>query len=168
MGFLIRRNPDPISERSRTLAAEIEALQAQIKLLDTQLQEGLPPPCLPAAARPATAPAFGGGAAAEPQFEPVNPPRVGALPEPADRAAHYNNELGVRKYDLAGAWQRLKQHFYGPSASNLKLIRYLAAGSIQGLQPLRYEKRVARNRVLFLTAILLAVLWGLIYVFLWH
>ena len=52
-------------------------------------------------------------------------------------------------------------HFSGPPTSNPKLVNYLAAGSVQGLRPLRYEKRVARNRLLLLLAILIAVLWGL-------
>jgi hypothetical protein len=30
------------------------------------------------------------------------------------------------------------------------------------LRPLRYEKRVARNRFIFLVAVLLLVLWGII------
>ncbi|HTD65857.1 MAG TPA: hypothetical protein VK846_04915, partial [Candidatus Limnocylindria bacterium] len=74
---------------------------------------------------------------------------------------HYN-ELGVRKYDLAATWGRLKNLFKTPPASNPKLVNYLAAGSIQGLRPLRYEKRVARNRFIFLIVVLLLVLWGII------
>ena len=58
------------------------------------------------------------------------------------------------------AWRRLRNHFQGPPANNPKLISYLAAGSIQGLRPMRYEKRVARNRVLILAVILVFVLWG--------
>ena len=53
-------------------------------------------------------------------------------------------------------------HVHGPSANNPKLVNYLAAGSIQGLRPLRYEKRVARNRVIALTVILVAVLGGIL------
>jgi hypothetical protein len=37
----------------------------------------------------------------------------------------------------------------------------LAAGNIQGLRPLRYEKRVARNRFVALTMVLVIVLFGL-------
>jgi hypothetical protein len=44
-------------------------------------------------------------------------------------------------------------------------VNYLAAGSIQGLRPLRYEKRVARNRFIVLAVILLLALWGLIAIF---
>ena len=41
-------------------------------------------------------------------------------------------------------------------------MNYLAAGSIQGLRPLRYEKRVARNRFIFLVVVLVLVLWGIL------
>ena len=68
---------------------------------------------------------------------------------------------------LAGAWRRLKNQIHGPPANNPRLINYLAAGSIQGLRPMRYEKRVARNRFIGLTIILVVVLWG-IAAFLWR
>jgi hypothetical protein len=71
----------------------------------------------------------------------------------------------MRKYDLIAAWERVKGVFKAPPASNPKLVNYLAAGSIQGLRPMRYERRVARNRVIALTLILLVVLWGIIAVF---
>jgi hypothetical protein len=39
---------------------------------------------------------------------------------------------------------------------------------VQGLRPLRYEKRVARNRFIFFAAILFFALLGIILVFLTH
>jgi hypothetical protein len=74
-------------------------------------------------------------------------------------------ELGTRKNGLVSFWQRLTNHFRGPPTSNPKLVNYLAAGSIQGLRPLRYEKRVARNRFIVLVILLALVLWGLVAVF---
>jgi len=74
-------------------------------------------------------------------------------------------ELGTRRSDLPAFWDRIKNHFRGPSTSNPKLVSYLAAGSIQGLRPLRYEKRVARNRFIVLAAIVALVLFGLFAVF---
>jgi hypothetical protein len=56
---------------------------------------------------------------------------------------------------------RIKRHFRGPPAANPKLVNYLAAGNIQGLRPLRYEKRVARNRFVALTLVFVVVLFGL-------
>src|SRR5207244_9429774 len=96
----------------------------------------------------------------DPAFEDVSQNAAKEPPEPAT-AAHYN-DLGVRKYDLASWWRRWTNHLRGPPTSNPKLVNYLAAGSIQGLRPLRYEKRVARNRFIVLVGVLIAVLWGLI------
>jgi cell division protein FtsB len=45
-------------------------------------------------------------------------------------------------------------------------VSYLAAGGIQGLRPLRYEKRVARNRFIFFVIILFLALLGTLLVFL--
>lgn len=81
-----------------------------------------------------------------------------------DSAEHFN-DLGVRKYNLQAAWNRFKNNFRGPMASNPKLVNYLAAGSIQGLRPLRYEKRVARNRFLVFIGFLILALWGLSWIF---
>ena len=71
----------------------------------------------------------------------------------------------MRKYDLIALVRRIQNHFRGPAAANPRLINYLAAGSIQGLRPLRYEKRVARNRFIALVLFLLAVLLGIISLF---
>ncbi len=103
---------------------------------------------------------------AEPIFEPVDPRRLEpGLESEAGSPDHYN-DLGVRKYDLAAFFRRWRTHFRGPPASNPKLVTYLAAGSIKGLRPLRYEKRVARNRVIALFIILFCLVWGIIAVFL--
>ncbi len=84
--------------------------------------------------------------------------------EGPNTAGHYN-ELGVRKYDLPALLLRLRSHFRGPAASNPKLVSYLAAGGIQGLRPLRYEKRVARNRFIAFVIFLFFTLLGLVAMF---
>ena len=188
---LFKKKPDPISERAKLLTGQIAALESEIKKLAAKKESGDASPALPssqvaspsvaAAARPAARPAAASashprlrsttlphGAASpgavptsqEPIFEEVGQSRIQAEMESAT-PAHYN-DLGVRKYDLASAWKRLKNHFKGPVTSNPKLVHYLSAGSIQGLRPLRYEKRVARNRFIFFAIALLVVLWGLI------
>ncbi len=181
MGWL-RKKKDPISERAQALETEIKQLEARIQELSVQAQ----PPPDPAPTRPAqparpqprlrsTALPGGhtvlkaGGAsptrpAAEQVFEEVDHKRLHAPPEAAGRALY--NELGMRKYDLPGAWQRLCNFFRGSSAQNQTLVKLLAAGNIQGLRPLRYEKRVARRRFLVFVFILFVVLWGIIAMFL--
>jgi len=164
---LFKKKADPLSERSRVLTSEIAALEAQIKALDSKLHDPPARPRLRSTARPhgASLPAIP-ASPREPVFEPVDHHRVKAEPEPDAPATHFN-ELGVRRLDWAGGWRRLKNHFRGPPANNPRLINYLAAGSIQGLRPMRYEKRVARNRVIGLIIILVVMLWG-IAAFLWR
>ena len=68
----------------------------------------------------------------------------------------------VRKYDIMGAFRRLQNHLRGTPTANPKLVSYLAAGSIKGLRPLRYEKRIARNRFIFLSIFFALILWGVV------
>jgi cell division protein FtsB len=178
MGWL-RKKADPISDRARALNQQIAQLEAQIKDLDGELarkqarpgvrsngvDEGIattrgqptslasrpPAPRVPEA----------------PIFEEVDLGRLRARGDSPSTPEHYN-ELGVRKYDLPALFRRIRNHFRGPATTNPKLVSYLAAGGIQGLRPLRYEKRVARNRFIVLVAILFVILLGLLTVYMRH
>ncbi|HYG22717.1 MAG TPA: hypothetical protein VEH04_08050 [Verrucomicrobiae bacterium] len=171
---LFKKKSDPVSERAQALSDEIAALEAQIRQLDSQLQSpqrkssGLRSTALPdgrtishndPAAPPVstTAPS----ATAEPIFEQIDQGRLKSRAEAPTTPEHFNG-LGVRKYDLPALLRRIRNQFSGPSASNPKLVNYLAAGGIQGLRPMRYEKRVARNRFIFLVAFLFIMLLGII------
>jgi hypothetical protein len=180
-----KKKPDPISDRARALNEEIAALQAQIQQLDSKLHEAPPPARLRSTAMPhsetiqrtpepeAPAPKLETrnqkpetSKPQEPIFEEVDQDRLKARGEVAT-PDHYN-DLGVRKYDLPALLRRIRNHFRGPSTNNPKLVHYLAAGGVQGLRPLRYEKRVARNRFIFFVAILFFALLGIILVFVKH
>jgi len=175
-----KKKPDPISDRARALTDEIAALEAQIKSLDSKLQQAPPPAKLRSTAIPhgetiqraaeletrnpkpePTKPET--PRPQDPIFEEVDQDRLKARGEIAT-PEHYN-ELGIRKYDLPALLRRIRNHFRGPSTNNPKLVHYLAAGGVQGLRPLRYEKRVARNRFIFFVAILFLALLGIILVF---
>jgi hypothetical protein len=170
-----RKKPDPISDRARALNDQIARLESEIKELDAQLQRGQPPPRLRSAALPRgravghaareAAPAPG-AAGEDPIFEEVDQDLLKAQSEEAATTQGHYNELGVRKYDLPALLRRIREHFRGPSTTNPKLVSYLAAGGIQGLRPLRYEKRVARNRFIFFVVILFLALLGTLLVFL--
>ena len=67
--------------------------------------------------------------------------------------------------DRAALLRRWRERFRGPSASNPRLVSYLAAGGIQGMRPLRREKRIARNRTIALAVFLLLALLGMFAVF---
>ena len=164
-----RKKPDPISDRARALSAEIAALEAQIKTLDARVQRQQSEPRLRSAAPAQTAGSNSTSATPvlsihEPIFEDVDRDGLEARTDGPTTRDHYN-DLGVRKYDLPALLRRLRDQLRGPSTTNPKLVSYLAAGGIQGLRPLRYEKRVARNRFIVFVAVLLLILLGLITAF---
>jgi len=179
-----KKKPDPISDRARALNEEIAALESQIQQLNEHKAHSPPPAKLRSTAIPhgetiqrgveaetlaskseVRNPKSETPAPHEPIFEEVDQDRLKARGEVAT-PDHYN-ELGVRKYDLPALLRRIRNHFRGPSTNNPKLVHYLAAGGVQGLRPLRYEKRVARNRFVFFVVILFLALLGILLVF-WH
>jgi len=174
MGWL-KKKPDPVSDRERALNQEIAELEAKIKKLDRQQQDQSQPRWRSTAVPQRSELSASSSGIAEP---PAADPEHDPIFEPVDRdrlkrneehttAGHFN-ELGVRKYDLPALLRRLRSHFRGPSTTNPKLVSYLAAGGIQGLQPMRHEKRVARNRFIALVAFLFLMLLGIILVFTRH
>jgi hypothetical protein len=162
---LFKKKPDPITERSRQLTAKIADLESRIKKLgQTPQPEDRPrirstayPPGSTVASRKSAEMSNG-----EPVFERVDQNQLKEPSEPLTTARHFN-ELGAPKYNLVALMERIKRHCRGPPAANPKLINYLAAGNIQGLRPLRYEKRVARNRFIALTIVFVVVLFGIFY-----
>ena len=155
---LFRKSRDPLSERERDLQAKIVALEGQIRGLNQRVAEDQAQPRLRSTARPATSPT------PAPPFEDIRPPRGG--PGDATGSSDHYNDMGVRKYDLLAVIRRGWGLLRRTPGANPRLVSYLAAGSIHGLRPLRYEKRIARNRFLALCFLFIAILWGLIYFYL--
>ena len=155
---LFRRNLDPIAERERALKVHIAALESEIKDLNRKASTELAQPKL----RSTVLPQQPTSVPAEPTFEDLSRHPVKTAYDSPTTPSHLN-ELGVRKYDPMATLRRWWGQFRGSPAANPKLVSYLAAGSIHGLRPLRYEKRVARNRFLALCGLFIAILWGLIY-----
>jgi hypothetical protein len=162
------KDGDPISERSRALTEQISALESEIKKIDTQLSRTTTPkfrstaiPHGETVSRKPEPPPAPKPVSHEPVFEEVNAKSFQPEADPRDRY----NELGVRKYDLPALWHRLCNHFRRPTTNNPRLVNYLAAGGVHGLRPMRYEKRVARNRFILLVVVLFLILLGVISVF---
>ena len=169
----LKKKPDPLTDRARALNSEIAALESQIKRLDLRLQRGQDHPRLRSTAVPHGMTITHTTTAVEPLqvrpvpepiFEEVDQAMLKARTESATTPEHYN-ELGVRKYDFPALLQRVGNFFHGPTTMNPKLVSYLAAGGVQGLRPLRKEKRVARNRVIALAIFLFLMGLGVIYMF---
>ncbi len=155
MSWFTRKKPiDPLSSRERELEAEVARLRQEVGRL---AQEEPVPIRLPPSPPPSPSPSRS-------YPEPVRP-----TPKPeveVERAPGHYNEFGVAKFDLQATWQRWTKHLRGPTSNNPRMAKMLAAGSIQGLRTLRYERRVARNRFIALFVILLLILWGIGYSYL--
>jgi hypothetical protein len=157
---LFKRKADPITERSRQLNDRIADLESKIQQLSRQVEPEDPrrvrstpdPPGAPDPIRRAPP--------EEPVFERVDLKQIKEVSNPPDSARPLQGN-GAGKFDLMAGLERIKRFLQGPPAANPKLVNYLAAGNIQGLKPLRYEKRVARNRFVALTVVLVIVLFGL-------
>ena len=188
---LFKKKADPISERARALNEQIADLEKQIARLSDKLDDE-PPPAPAAPPPPATPAKPPRHVPAEPQpgmprlrstafpqsqvvihsqptepvFEdvPNNPFKTNGNGDEHDEEQP-EPDIGVRKGNLSEMFRRIQNQFRTPPASNPKLVSYLAAGSVQGLRPLRYEKRVARNRAIALIIFLILVIWGLIAMF---
>jgi hypothetical protein len=161
MGLFNKKSSDPISARSRELNAQINALESKIKELSDNIDHQKVHPKVRSTSYPDAQNLSKPAAVAprEPIFERVEPAKPATEYENSE--SHFN-EFGVRKYDLLGAFRRMRRYFGGEPATNPKLVSYLAAGSIKGLRPLRYEKRIARNRFIFLSIFFVFILWGIL------
>lgn len=166
-----RKKTDPLSDRARALTEEIAELESQIKKLDDRLQRTQPPSdALPADMSEGSAVVDASARPAQthnpdaPIFEPVDLARLSDGSDAPTTREHFN-DLGMRKYDFPALMRRIQSHFRGPSTTNPKLVSYLAAGGIQGLRPLRYEKRVARRRFIAFVIVLFFTLLGIATVF---
>src|SRR4051812_7235275 len=162
---LLRKKPDPLSERAKALSAEIEALEAKIRKLNQH--EGAREVNKSGARVRSTALPSGVTLAVntekepEPVFEKVDQKSIKEHPVAVPRQPTTALEDVSTPKQKLSFLDRLEQIFRPPPLSNPKLVNYLAAGSIQGLRPLRYEKRVARNRFLALALVLVIVLFGI-------
>jgi hypothetical protein len=190
---LFNKKADPIQSKAKALNEQIAALELEIKKLQrkTSAPEAVtmeaPQPVLRSKSIPSAeviSQAFQQQAPPSqlqpPQQTSQSAHRVSPAREPIfesfeqaspatsnEKDPHYN-DLGVRKYDIAGAWRRMRTMISGPATHNPKLVSYLAAGSIRGLRPLRYEKRIARNRFIFLTLFFVVILWSMLGLFFSH
>ncbi len=171
---LFRKKADPLAQRAHSLNRRIAELEAEI----SRLSRNLPAhpsagsgstPSTDSTPTPASAPVAPVAppppppTAHEPVFERMPPRRV----EPRDAAPVGQEavELGLKRPAWSQAWQRLKARFVDPPPANQKLVNYLAAGGIQGLRPLRFERRIARNRIIFVCVVLGLLLWALLVMF---
>lgn len=155
MGWFTRK-PDPMTARTHELNAEIVALEFEIQQLynaancsdplqiQTVLEETRSKPTGP--------------------FIKAEEEQEESLPaEPKRDYPGLYNDLGLRKFDLAGWWLRKKYAKPLPvPTKNEQLVTLMVTGCHQGHNALRKDTRLARNRFILLALVLLAVLWSVL------
>ncbi len=162
---LFGKKKNPLKDRENSLNAEIESLEDQIHRLNSVLDKAAKSadaksaaPLAARAADPGRKPVSPDG---DPVFEPVDQNRLHdtKIPNPFSKT---KEPRSIQTEGSVSFWEKLTRFFRGPTSSNPRLVNYLAAGNIHGLRPLRYEKRIHRNRTLLWVGILLVALIGLI------
>lgn len=167
---LFRKKSDPLAQRAQSLNRRIAELEAEISRLNQNLE---PPAAGNGPSRPAPPPKTGTPRPKTPQPNPTHEPVFEEMPsrpleaKPTPTQGRESVELGLKRPLWSEWWRRLKRQFVDPPPANEKLVNYLAAGSIQGLRSLRYERRIARNRIIFVCVVLGLLLWGVLAV-VWH
>src|SRR4051794_6702692 len=145
----LRKKTDPLSDRARALNDEIAQLESQIKKMDSRLEREKNQPRLRSTAMPHGATVNHTDSFVNGSIPPAEKEEQEVILEQADikklekednTTPEHFNDLGVRKYDLPSMFKKVQNNFQAPATSNPKLVSYLAAGGIQGMRPLRYEK----------------------------
>ncbi len=133
---LFQRKKDPLKKRAQSVQNQLDELNSQIQDLDEN--------------------------PAQTAFELNGLKQNGqSLPRHPNQLKR-DQSLDTKSQQPEKLWDRIINNFRKPPVSNNpKMVNFLAAGSIQGLRPLRYERRVARNRFLAFTTILALILIGL-------
>lgn len=170
---LFSKKADPLAQRAKTLNRRIAELEAEIARLNRNVSAGdrSPSPASPTApvsSRPSASADRGAGVGAAQGQDPVYEriPRRPVEPAPGpDAVGREAMALGLKRPAWSQWWRRLKAQIVDPPPTNEKLVNYLAAGGIQGLRPLRFERRIARNRIVFVCVVLGLLLWGLVVMF---
>ena len=162
---LLQARKDPISARARNLNNRARELKAEIRRLKKQSS------LEPKFQRTTSLLSRKSDDRSERSsigslFETVEHDDLRIVDEIRDPEAHYN-ALGVRKLDPVG-WVRRRagkkpepRDLSAPEQpDHQKLAQYMAAGGVQGIEPLRREKRIARNRFLMMFVFFLIILCG--------
>lgn len=133
---LFRRNKDPLKKRAKSVQNKLNELNAQIQDLDEN---------------PAQISSELHDLKQNDRLLPRRPSKM-----------EKDQSLDTKAQRPEKLWDWMTKNFRKPPVStNPKMVNFLASGSIQGLRPLRYERRVARNRFLAFTTVLVLILIGL-------
>lgn len=130
-----RHRRDPFSKKTRDLDRKLRTVKAQIEQLSLEVDD-----------EPAEKPK--GTPAPDDPFTKAGPASNGEFRFPFEST-------------LRPLFNRAASLIKRPSPESERLVNYLAAGSFEGMRPLRFEKRVRRNRIIFFGLIIVIVIIAL-------
>ncbi len=135
---------------------ELRALEKEMRRLESQIHQLQRHPAKAASAFRPAATAFPPGRPPAPAAEPQATEDLGLLRE-RDLWSSAEAGRGAREPGwLRGWWQGLFPPRPGPA--DPKLVSYLSVSSFKTVRPLRYERRIARNRFLLSLGLLIGTL----------
>lgn len=135
--------------RQKSLEREISRLQKRITHLSAQ------PPPQAQLNRRQHSPSVRGALTDRPIPTPA--PRPSSVPS----GGLNSSSAPLDRYNLVEAWARWKIKFGPRPRTPSGLVTLMAAGSVHGLRPLRYERKIARRRLLLSLSFLLLILYGI-------
>lgn len=159
MGWFTK-SKDPMSARQAELDREIQAIQRRISDLSARpLPQARPKSATPAPVR--SVPPSPSGPASWQNFESSSS-RPTPAPAPVSVAGPRTGPaVPADRFNLVEAWQRWMHRLGGHPRRPSGLVHLMAAGSVHGLRPLRYERKIARRRFLLSLGLLLLLLYGI-------
>lgn len=159
MGWF-RKPKDPMAARQAELDREIQAIQRRIS--DLAARPVPQPVPQPARARrwPDAASIPASDLSAQPTPAPLPAPAPFSVPTQRVAAASGPGAPADR-FNLVEAWQRWVHRLGFQPRRPSGLVHLMAAGSVHGLRPLRYERKIARRRFLLSLGLLLLILYGI-------
>lgn len=144
---------DPMSARQAELDREIQAIQRRISDLAARP--------LPQAQRQPPRPRESGPSHPAAPQRPSPSPAPAPFSIPGPRTGGLGSQAPSDRFNLVEAWQRLVQRLGFHPRRPSGLVHLMAAGSVHGLRPLRYERKIARRRFLLSLSLLLLLLYGI-------
>lgn len=151
---------DPMSARQAELDREIQAIQRRISDLSARpLPQARPTP--PPSSSSRSAPSIQSTSSSWSTFE-ASSVRPTPAPAPISVAGPRTGPaVPADRFNLVEVWQRWMQRLGGQPRRPSGLVNLMAAGSVHGLRPLRYERKIARRRFLLSLGLLLLLLYGI-------
>jgi len=141
----------PLKRRLEDLERELSAVNREVKSLTKDIGRGVARPSRQPPARPGS----------QTQGEARGNNYTGELFGSADRTSGRKSEEASPL--SSEAVERLSSQERAKLERNPRFANYFVSGSVDGIRPLRHERRIQRNKAITMIIVVLLVLLGVLY-----